>query len=121
MRWFRSLLLILLSVVLIPSAVSADRTLKCGTRLVSIGDTTAEVLEKCGEPDQIERREEGQDTWISQYFDYEEERFKAPRLVKGPIQVEIWTYDFGATRFIRYLLFENDELIRIETGDKGRE
>jgi hypothetical protein len=121
MKDFCLKLTIVVAILLMQTAVSADRTLKCGTRLVSIGDTTTEVLEKCGEPDQIERREEGQDTWISQYFDYEEERFKAPRLVKGPIQVEIWTYDFGATRFIRYLLFENDELIRIETGEKGSE
>jgi hypothetical protein len=121
MKDFCLKLSIVVAILLMHTAVSADRTLKCGTRLVSIGDTTAEVLEKCGEPDQVERREEGQDTWISQYFDYEEERFKAPRLVKGPIQVEIWTYDFGATRLIRYLLFENDELIRIETGEKGGE
>jgi hypothetical protein len=117
--FFRLALPVVFSILWVAASVSADRTFKCGTRLVSVGDMAGDVLEACGEPDRIERREEGEDTWISQLYDYEEERYKAPRLIKGPIQVEIWTYDFGSNRFIRYLHFLNGELIRIETGEKG--
>jgi hypothetical protein len=33
--------------------------------------------------------------------------------------MERWTYNFGPTRFKRHLYFENEELIQIETGEKG--
>ena len=115
------LMVIIFSVLSFQEVVWADRTVKCGGRLVSLGATQAEVREKCGAPDQVERREEGENTWISQLYDYAEDRYKAPRLIKGPIQIEIWTYNFGANRFVRYLLFENGVLIRIETGEKGHD
>ena len=93
--------------------------MRCQGRLISIGDTVSDVLDKCGEPDEISQREENHNSYISQIFDYEQDRYIAPRLIKGPILVELWTYDFGPTRFIRYLSFENGRLIKIETGEKG--
>ena len=118
----QSLLAVLaLGLLLTATGAGAERTLQCGHRLVSVGDSAAEVRDRCGVPDHVEHREEGRDTYISQYYDYEEERYKAPRLTKGPIQVEIWTYDFGPNRFTRYLHFENGRLIRIETGEKARD
>jgi hypothetical protein len=87
--------------------------------LISIGDNPSEVLTVCGEPDAISHWEEGSGTYISQIYDYENDRYKAPQLIKGPILVERWTYNFGANRFIRYLRFENGKLIKIETGEKG--
>ena len=110
-----------LGLLLTATGAGAERTLQCGHRLVSIGDSAAQVRDRCGEPESIEHREEGRDTYISQLYDYAEERYKAPRLIKGPIRVEVWTYDFGPTRFTRYLHFENDRLIRIETGEKDRD
>ena len=112
-------LLIILSISLIATGYAGDRTLRCQSRLVSIGDTVSAVLDKCGEPDEVTRREENRKSYISQIFDYEQDRYIAPKLIKGPILVELWTYDFGPTRFIRYLRFENGKLIKIETGEKG--
>ncbi|MGA8020679.1 MAG: DUF2845 domain-containing protein [Desulfobacterales bacterium] len=100
--------------------VAADETtLRCGGGLVSIGDTTSKVFEKCGEPTNESKWEEGHNTWISQIYDYEKERYQLPELIKGPILMELWTYDLGSNKFIRYLHFANGRLIRIKTGEKG--
>jgi hypothetical protein len=97
----------------------ADRTMRCSGRLVSIGDTRAQVRQKCDAPDRIQRWEKDRDTWVSKYYNYQTERYEAPELIKGPIQMERWTYDFGPTRLKHVLLFERDKLIRIESGDKA--
>lgn len=112
-------LLLILPILWIDTGWAADRTLRCHGRLVSIGDTSSEVLTVCGEPDAISHWEEGDGTYISQIYDYENDRYKAPELIKGPIVVERWTYNLGANRFIRYLRFENGKLVKIETGEKG--
>ena len=110
---------IALSIFASPPVSFADRTFKCGTRLVSIGDTVSDVLDACGPPDHVERRSGPADAWVSQRFDYRSERYKAPKLTKGPLQEEIWTYKPGPGQFLRYLYFRNAELIRIQTGEKG--
>lgn len=99
--------------------LSADRSLRCAGRIVSIGATQHEVLGVCGDPDHREQWEVGHNSAVSQIFDYEKERYVAPKLILGPIRMERWTYDFGANRFVRYLLFQNGKLIKIDTGDKG--
>ena len=40
-------------------------------------------------------------------------------MVKRLFRMERWVYDFGSTQFKRYIEFKNNELINIETGDKG--
>jgi hypothetical protein len=56
---------------------------------------------------------------VKRFYDYEQDRYQAPRVTRGPIRYEAWTYDFGPQRFIRTLTFEEGRLIRIEAGDKG--
>jgi len=101
------------------NAAAVETTFRCGGGLVSVGDTTEKVFEKCGEPTKESKWEEGHNTWISQIYDYEKERYQLPELIKGPILMELWTYDLGSNKFIRYLHFANGRLIRIETGEKG--
>ncbi|GAB6910172.1 hypothetical protein DESC_20007 [Desulfosarcina cetonica] len=104
-----------------PKESNADRAMRCGSRLVMIGDLTTQVEDICGPPDDREQWEEWRGSARSEYFDYETERYIAPKLSMGPIRMERWTYNFGSNRFIRYLEFKNGKLIRIETGDKGRD
>ena len=78
----------------------ADRTFRCGASLIEIGDDKEAVVSRCGEPDEVERREEDPNSYISQIYDYEQERYRLPKLIKGPILMERWTYDLGANRFI---------------------
>ena len=113
--------LLLSSLLLLNNSMAADRYLRCQGRLVSIGDTKEEVLDKCGDPEKRDQWEEDQNSTISQIYDYKNERYMAPKVIKKPILMERWTYNMGPNKFIRYLYFQNGELIKIETGEKGRD
>jgi len=97
----------------------ADNAVRCRSRLVSIGDTQSEVLEKCGDPVWIGGWDEAPNRTVSRFYDYERNRYKAPESTRGPIRIDVWAYNFGSNRFVRYLHFENRRLIRIESGEKG--
>ena len=96
--------------------------LRCSGKLVSIGDTKSQVINKCGEPDHIESWEE---EMIKKDHDYSDDHdrsyrgYREPFLVKEYVKIEEWTYNRGPTSFIRYLLFENGRLKKINLGDKG--
>ena len=102
------------------SAVLAD-SFNCGSRIVSIGDRKQDVLRKCGDPSHVEyrgevrtRRDVGpriQGVQIGMS--------RRPLFVEELVTVEEWEYNFGSTRFIRYLQFENGRLTRIMEGDYG--
>ena len=96
-----------------------DRTLRCKGHIVSVGDFQSDVLRKCGNPDQTESWEVNEGEVISHTLDYGRQRHKVSKLVKGPVRRERWTYNFGPQKFIRYLTFQESELIKIETGSKG--
>jgi len=116
-----SLLLSFICVLLFQDNVTADSYLRCQGRLVSIGDTKAAVLNKCGQPDKRDQWEEDPNGTIAQIYDYKTERYIAPKRIEQPIQMERWTYILGSNKFIRYLFFQNGELIKIETGERGRD
>ena len=105
--------------------VMADSALRCGTQLVSIGDTIDDVIERCGKPTAIDSWEEkrvlqdfrriwGHDQWTER-----SELNREPFFVTKLVKIEVWTYNFGFYRFIRYLKFENGILNEITTGEKG--
>jgi Protein of unknown function (DUF2845) len=81
--------------------------LRCGTRLVYVGDPEARVRALCGEPAQVASRTETRSTWQSR---------RGPSGAAGgaaysvTIQVDVWTYDFGPQRFMQELTFENGVL-----------
>lgn len=98
--------------------------LRCGTRLVHEGDSKAEIIHKCGEPDYVECWEEERiqrDFYIPIFRPraWEYDRYREPFLVKEHVRIEEWTYNFGSTRFIRYLRFENGILRDISIGGYG--
>jgi Protein of unknown function (DUF2845) len=35
------------------------------------------------------------------------------------VTVELWTYDFGPSSFVRHLTFEDGTLLRVDTGSYG--
>jgi hypothetical protein len=111
----------LMSLLFFNNRVEADRYMRCQGRLVSIGDTKAEVLEKCDHPDKRDQWEENHNGTVSQIYDYKNERYIAPKHIEQPIQMERWTYIMGPNKLIRYLYFQNGELIKIETGERGKD
>jgi hypothetical protein len=116
---FISLLAILL---IIPVGNLAASDLRCGSRLVSIGDYRYDVLRKCGDPVNVETWEEvriRRDFLLSFPISREQELFLQSPLAKELVTIEEWQYNFGHSQFMRYLRFENGRLRRITTGDYG--
>ena len=124
MKVFGVCILFLPSILFLFVSVSlAD--LRCGTKLVHRGDSRAEVIHKCGEPDSVEIWEEERiqrDYYHASTFSHrlgEYYWYREPFLVKELIRIEEWTYNFGSTRFIRFLRFENGLLRDISLGGYG--
>jgi len=86
-------------------AARADDSWRCGSRLVTLGESGREVLEKCGAPTESTRRwERGKRRsggWVNQV-------------------VDVWSYDRGPQEFTRVLTLYDSVLRTIETGDYGR-
>ncbi len=114
-----------MAVLCLSGSAGAETSFRCGTELISAGDTRNKVLQKCGEPTAIDSWEEERiqkdyrtirdyDPRTSQY-----EWSREPFLIKITVKIELWTYNPGSTRFIRYLRFENGILKEITTGERG--
>ena len=87
---FLCLLIIMFLSVPGPHALDDIDTLRCSESIVMIGDTKYDVENKCGKPT---RQQERGDLWI---------------------------YDFGGTGFVYYLYFTDDNLERIQVGERGK-
>jgi hypothetical protein len=105
-------IIIIMFLLTLPGLAEA---LRCDGRLVSIGDTKAEVMAKCGKPFLTEEK----DVEITTVR-------KTPRKVRrgrvgasSTLKIEEWTYNFGSNRFMQTLTFEDSELKKIESGDYG--
>jgi len=114
----------LTAMMVLDSAATAF-AFRCGTRLVSEGDTRAEVAQKCGQPDYIDSWEEARfsrDFRVERPYDPRTRSYRSyrePFLVEETVKIDVWTYNLGSTRFTRYLTFENGILAEISTGQKG--
>jgi len=114
-----------LTAVLVSSGASAWSSMRCGNRLVSLGDALYEVRATCGEPDQLDS-----------YVEYRTERYRVRVDCRrsssgGEVCNEVWqertveipihrlTYDFGRNRFVSYLRFEFGNLVRVDSGSYG--
>jgi hypothetical protein len=96
--------------------------MRCGTKLVSDGDTPYEVRNICGSPDQALQRTELRT--VNHWVDgpcQSRGQVRCGQMVQYTVEVQIdeWLYDFGPTQFIRNLVFENGRLIRLYTGSYG--
>jgi hypothetical protein len=117
-----SLLSLLLMLNLVgPVDVHADSGFRCKSgRLVSVGDRMSEVRERCGEPDAVSQRIEKRKIKhkITRRVGNVEESIIEEQEIEIPI--DEWTYDLGPRSFVRYVLFENGNVINVVTGDYGQ-
>ena len=117
---FIGVVLIGLSVILLGN--NAAIGLRCGVRLISVGDPKSKVLHYCGDPAYVEAWEEER---IYKYHykpshNYGHENdYLEPRYVKYHVIVEEWTYNHGRHRFMDYVRFENGRVRKIISGDYG--
>lgn len=91
---------------------TASAAFRFGTHLIREGDTKAEVIHKCGEPSHV-------DAWMeeriardfcypaSYKWPWPRNPYRVPAFVREHVRIEVWTYNFGPTQFIRLLKFEN--------------
>jgi len=109
----RSVATVLLLVALTaPQDARAD-SLRCGSRVISEGDTIDEVLAYCGEP--AERRR----TWIRRQPRFEYGGQEIPFPGEEDVPVDLWTYDFGANKLMRRIRFVAGKVDSIETLGYG--
>lgn len=84
-----------LGLLLVAGQAAAANTLRCGSQLISVGDRSSEVLQKCGEP--AMRDDLGYKRSVNRREEY---------------PVEEWTY--GPTNgMYQYLRFEGNRLVQI--------
>jgi hypothetical protein len=102
------LILLFLAMLGVSTSAAAADTLRCGSRLVSLGDTKAEVLIKCGAP-----------AWKDNWTDEIINNVNRATELRVSIDRERWIYNFGPHSFLEFLLFENGKLIDISSGDYG--
>lgn len=127
MKLYNNRLTFILFIIILTIFLAAESSFafRCGTALVNLGDRIPEVIQKCGEPDYIDSWQEeriSRDYSSPREFDpktYYYRRNRKPLLVKEFVTIDIWTYNLGPNRFIRYLTFENGILTEITTGDRG--
>ncbi|WP_044874082.1 DUF2845 domain-containing protein [Pseudomonas sp. LFM046] len=93
----RTLPFALLALALSTEAWAGADTMRCGSKLVSLGDRTFEVLQKCGEP--VHR-----DLVGYTLGSYDNREFVVEEWVYGP-----------NNGMLRILTFEANRLVRIET------
>ncbi len=106
----RSLLVIAL---LISPAAFAD-AMRCGSRLISDGDTIRMVLDLCGEPSDVQTRSILR---RPSYFLNGRYYYYGDAMVEAP--VEIWTYNFGPYKLMRRVRFVDGLVEEIETLGYG--
>lgn len=91
-----------------PRAAGVIPRARCAPEFFHVGDTSYDVLNRCGDPASADAREE----------------LRAVEIANGAFEsrtviVEVWLYDFGPRTFTRLLEFVNGKLVRIESGTWG--
>jgi hypothetical protein len=113
--------LLLASLLFVGSARALDNNFTCGSYIIAVGDRAYDVLNKCGDPSNVEswqevRTREDSESWAlvpgKRYY-------IGPLFSQELVTIEEWEYDLGPNRFIRYLRFENGRLTRVTIGDYG--
>ena len=79
--------------------VVAEESLRCGSKIVTIGMTSAEVLKYCGKPTSTE---------------VEEHDVRSGGRVVGKTQLNRWIYNRGSVGKPKVLEFDQDPLLSIK-------
>lgn len=93
-------LLLCLSLLLTLGYAQASSSLRCNSNLISLGDTSGEVLDKCGEP--VSREDLGYMEVIDEYYQ------------RSEVRVEEWVYG-PRNGMYHFLRFEGSRLRNIDS------
>ena len=103
---------LLSALVLGPSPAAAwpvGSSLRCGSRLIGPGQPLDDVYALCGDPTARFTTTELVTVHVGRDLD-----------VTRPVVVDVWTYDRGPQRFVRFLTFRNGVLVDVDEGSYGR-
>lgn len=92
----------------------AEAAMRCGTHLISEGDSAGELRRHCGEPTDVDQRTVFRAPIIW--------RYGRPYQVPGgdvEVRVEFWTYNFGPNKLMRRVKLEDGRVKEIETLSHG--
>jgi hypothetical protein len=119
------LIILAVSIFLLFYPIDASFGLRCSSRVIDVGDSKHRVLSFCGDPDHVEEKEierligypyhHKRDPHDKYYYYFNNYGYD----FKETVYIEIWTYNFGPTRLIRYLTFEDGTLKKITSGQRG--
>jgi hypothetical protein len=84
---------------------TAAASIRCGNRLVNVGDSALELRKRCGEPDDVQRFSD-----IRVLFD------DAGRRYERLIEIEEWVYLLGTGSIPRLVRIENGRVRGVETA-----
>jgi Protein of unknown function (DUF2845) len=104
-----------LIVLLLLGSWRSAAALRCEHRVVSSGDSPAEVLFKCGPPTVQRQRDEEIEVFDSVFINGR--RVLVTRRMIVP--VEVWTYNFGPHDLLYELIFRYDRVVHIRTRGYG--
>ena len=104
-------LMILLPWLMMASSAFAVDDVRCGNRIVSVGDSRSRVLRICGDPAY-------QELLAVEQVEYSIKSAHGKISTTQVVRVEQWTYDQGRGYFLKLLTFRNGRLSWIEYGDR---
>ena len=96
-------------------------SLRCGGSLAQIGDTKADILDKCGaplvtdtycEPIALNTQPQGVQNG--------DNNVQYNTAIATCVNVDIWTYNPGKGKFMAHLYFSQGELQKIRYGDRAK-
>lgn len=100
--------------LLLAATVAPAESFRCGTKLVTAGETRSAVVAKCGEPAEIERR-----SVLRQPVVWLRGRPYTVGSDLVEIPVELWIYNLGPSKFMRRVKFEDGIVVDVETLGYG--
>ncbi len=98
-------------------------SMRCGSKLVQVGDTKVDILSKCGEP--ALREKVTRSTSVKKAKSTSGKSEKKSNAKRGSTvedrsrEDDQWTYNFGPQDFIYTLTFEGVEMKSIGRGGRG--
>jgi hypothetical protein len=89
------------------------RRAACDSSAIHNGDTKTDLLARCGEPVIVDVRP------LADLVAFDAYRGVVASRPTSIVDVEVWTYDFGAQQFVRFVYLEGGLVRLVETGGYG--
>ncbi len=106
-------LLALIALGCLPTVLMAD-SIRCGSRIITRGSSSAELAALCGDPTQVNKS--------SNYVGGGRRVSSANNVVTDSVEeiaVEIWTYNFGPNQLMQRVRIENGLVVQIDSLGYG--